>query len=155
MSDEKPKAVVYLDLNNLFHRYKKLDFIKLRKELAKKYDLVRVSAYTAINLQDENQRKFIIYLSNNNYKVTTIDLTENTDMDSIIICDIINDSCSKLDYSDIVFIGSDGDFGYPLSLLSRKGYKINIIGCKDNTSLELLKCADISETLESYGVILQ
>lgn len=153
MNDVKT-AIVYLDLNNLFHRWKKIDFQKLKKELSKTYEIVRITAYTAINLQEESQRKFIVYLVNQGYKVTTIDLTENTDVDSIIICDMINDANSKLEYTDVVFVGSDGDFSYPLSLLSRKGYKINIIGCKDNTSLELLKCADSIECIENYGVIL-
>lgn len=154
MSDVKNKAVIYVDVANIWHRHKKVDWVKLRKELSKTYEIIRITAYTAINLQDENQRKYVTYLSNNNYRVVTIDLTENSDMDSIIICDMINDSCNKLNYTDIVFVGSDGDFGYPLSLLAKKGYKINIIGVKDNTSLELLKCADSIECIENYGVIL-
>ena len=146
-------AIVYFDINNLFHRYKKLDFIKLREWISRSYNIVRCTAYSAISFSEESQRKFLTYMSNNEFRCQTVDISQNTDCDNIITYELCNDY-SILDYSHIIFVLGDGDFFYPLSELSKKGKFIHIIGPKENTSLELLKICDKLTYLEEIKNII-
>lgn len=155
--DENKKlanASVYLDQNNLFFRYKRLDFKKLLDIIKQKVNVTRAISYMALDNKQEAQKKFITYLVNNGWKCNTIDISINTNIDGILISDMMNYyQVSKTDW--IVLVSGDGDYSYTLNLLAQNGAKILVIGAKEYISIELLKIADDVLYLESLdGVIL-
>lgn len=149
----KESAIVYLDQNNIFHRYKKLNFVKLLEYLQDKYDIIRTTSFNAISNVDEGQKKFVIYLSNNNWRCETVDINENTNIDSAITTNMIND-IRVFNHKVCILISGDGDYGYPLKFLSQQGYIIHVIGVKDHVSLELLKVCDRLTYLEAIKDVI-
>lgn len=150
----KPTACVYVDQNNIFFRYKKLDFGKLLRDLKKDYDIVRAVSYMALDKNSDSQKNFITYLSNNGYKCETLDLTDNTNIDHILIPNIVNDH-QNLNPDFIILISGDAHFAYALNLLSQKGARISVVGARDYVSYELLKICDNIKYLEDFkGIIL-
>lgn len=147
------KCIVYLDQNNLFFRYKKLDFIKLREYIESKYEIIRATSYNSIDLKNENQKKFLTYLSNNNWRCEIVDISQNSNIDTMLVTDMCNDS-NVFDHKVIVLVSGDGDYSYPLNYLCKCGYLVHIIGVKENTSLELLRIADKIDYIEQIpGVV--
>jgi uncharacterized LabA/DUF88 family protein len=148
------KAMVYLDINNLFFIYKKLDFTKLSKWLKAQYDCIRVTGYNAIDHKSEGQLKFNVYLSHNGYRVIDPDITVMTNCDNIIITDLCS-NIGDFDHKVIVLVSCDGDYSYTLSELSKKGYIVHIIGAREKTSGSLVNISDRITYLEEIpGVIL-
>lgn len=148
------KCVAYLDTNNLFHRYKKLDFVQLLKYISSLYEVERITSYNAIDKSNQAQKKFTTYLSNNGYRCKVVDISEQTNIDNMLTTDMCNDS-NTLDHKVICILTGDGDYSYPLEKLGDAGYRIHVIGPKDNTSLELLKVCDICTNLEDIsGVVI-
>jgi hypothetical protein len=148
------KCNVYLDINNLFHRYKKLDFIKLKEWIASKYEIIRMNAYNSIDHTNQNQIKFNTYLSNNGYRVEDPDVNVMSNIDPILTTQLLAES-NVMDHNVIVLVACDGKaYAYPLNELAKCGYKIHTIGCRDNTGLDLLKVSDLITYLEDIeGVI--
>lgn len=151
---ENKKALVYLDCNNLFHLYKKLDFAKLKKFLDQEYDIIRAIAYNSVDNRNDNQRKFLVYMANNGWVCKTFDLMQTTNIDNVIVSDMHEDR-NNFDHKTIVLISCDGDYKYSLEKLSCFGYKIHVIGSKDNTSIHLQAVADKITYLENIGIVLE
>jgi len=149
------KALVYLDINNLFHRYKKLDFVKLREYIEKSYTIIRATAYNSIDHKNDSQNKFNTYLSNNHYRVEDPDVSVISNVDPMIITQLCSDS-NTFDHKAIIVVACDGGYSYTLNELAKCGYIIHVIGAKGNTSLELVKVADRITYLEDIeGIILE
>jgi hypothetical protein len=150
----KDKVVVYLDINNLFHRYKKLDFIKLKEYISGAYDIVKITAFNSIDHTNQNQIKFNTYLSNNGYRIEDPDVNVMSNVDFMIITQMGMDS-NCLSHTVVIIVACDGGYSYTLNELSKAGYRIVTIGCKENTNLNLLKVSDEVVYLENLnGVIL-
>jgi uncharacterized LabA/DUF88 family protein len=152
---KQPSALIFLDQNNIFFRFKKLDFKSLLEQLKKEFEVIKATSYMAVDTKQEAQRKFIIYMANNGWRCNTVDISSNTNIDVTLAADMINDHLN-LGTDWIVLVSGDGDYSYPLHMLSTKGAKIMVIGAKDNISLELLKVADRIKYIEEFpGVILE
>lgn len=147
------EAMVYLDINNLFFIYKRLDFAKLSKWLKDNYNCIRITGYNAIDHNSEAQLKFNVYLSNNGYRVVDPDIAVTTNCDNIIITDLCSNG-EHFKYKTIVLVSCDGDYAYTLGELSKKGYIIHVIGVKDKTSGSLVNIADRITYLESIPDIV-
>lgn len=151
MSD---KALMYVDVNNLFFIYKKLDYVSLANFVKEQYDMVRMIAYNAIDHTLESQLKFNTYLSNNGFKVIDPNVNVLTNCDNMIITDMISDSNRNFDHKVVVICSCDGGFAYSLNELSKRGYIIHVIGSKKSTSSNLLNVCDTITYLEDIpGVI--
>ena len=154
-TNSKEKALVYIDVNNIFHRFKKLEWIKLRKSLEAIYEIERINAYNSVDHSNQAQNKFNTYLSNNGYRIEDPDCNVMSNVDPMIITHILNDSNVQT-HRVVILIACDGGYSYPLNELAKCGYKIHIIGCRNNTSLELLKIADEISYLEDLpGVVIE
>lgn len=149
----KLRACLYVDQNNLFFRYKKLDFKKLYQKLSDEYDIVRAVSYMAIDSNSDSQKKFITYLSNNGFKCVTIDINDNTNVDHILIADMSNDF-RTLHPEVIILASGDAHFAYNLGLLSSHGARIVVIGAKDFVAYELLKVCDSIKYIEDFKDII-
>lgn len=144
----KLKANIYLDQNNIAMSFQRLNFSNLLKFLKQQYEIEKATTYCAYDYSLEPKKKFIVYMANNGWKCNTVDINVNTNIGTILTADMINDSHVFLSHKVIVLISGDSEYSYPLSLLSEKGYKIHVIGAKNDTSLELLKAADTITYLE-------
>jgi hypothetical protein len=152
--DSLLKCVVYVDINNLFHRYKKLDFIKLREFISSQYNIVRCIAFNAIDLRNDNQRKFNTYLAANGWKVELSDINEISNIDTMMTTNMILD-LYEVKYDVAVILACDNGYSYPCDVMSKKGKSIYVIGSKDNTGNCLLRNADKISYLEDIkGVIV-
>jgi hypothetical protein len=147
MQEDKLKCLCYLDINNLFHRFKKLDFIKLREFIKSNYEVIRCTAYNSIDYTNQNQVKFNTYLSNNNYRVEAPDISTMTNVDPMIIHQICKD-VKTFDHKVIVIIACDGGYSWTLNEMAKDGYIIHVISSKGNTHLNLIGCADKITYLE-------
>ena len=147
-------CIVYADINNLFHRYKKLDFVKIRNWISKEYDVIRCYAFNAVDLRNENQRKFNTYLSSNGWKVELSDTNEISNIDTMMATNMVLDS-QQFTYDTAVILACDNGYSYTANVLSQKGKFIHILGVKENTGNCLLRCGDRINYLEDIeGVIL-
>lgn len=135
------KAMMYLDINNLFHIYKKLDFVKLQEWVNKEYNMIRNTAYNSIDHRNPSQLKFNVYLSNNGYKVIDPDISVETNCDNMIITDIGFD-CNNFDHKVIIIASCDGGYSYLINELSKRGYIIHVLGAKEKTANSLVNVCD-------------
>lgn len=150
----KQTCIVYADINNLFHRYKKLDFVKIRKWIADKYDIVRCNAFNAIDLRNDNQRKFNTYLASNGWRVELSDTNEISNIDTMMASEMIVDSY-EFNHNVALILACDNGYSYPSNILSQRGRLIHVLGVKDNTGNCLLRYSDRVNYLEDInGVIL-
>ena len=151
----KDTACVYLDQNNIYPIYKKIDFAKLRDYFDSLYTVIKATSFNSIDTKNSAQMKFVVYLSHNKWQSEILDLSISSNIDNILTYHLTNDSVLR-DHNTIVLISGDAGFAYPLNQLKLKyGYKIHIVGCKDNTSIELLRIADEITYLENLeGIIL-
>ena len=144
----KPTACIYMDQNNIFFRYKRLDFKRFLDKLKEEFNVIKATSYMALDSKQESQKKFITYLANNGWKCFTIDIQTNTNIDGILMTDMMNDYNNVIpDY--VILVSGDGDYSYTLDMLSKQGARTYVLGAKDYVSLELLKVADRVEYLES------
>jgi uncharacterized LabA/DUF88 family protein len=150
----KPSACLYIDQNNIFFRYRKLDFSKLLKMLNLEFEVMRATSYMSLDRDSDSQKKFITYLSNNGYKCETIDLSEDTNIDHILIPDMIYGATNlKPDY--VILMSGDAHFAHALNQLSGRGFRTMVIGARDYVAYELLKVCDSIKYIEDFkGVIL-
>jgi uncharacterized LabA/DUF88 family protein len=147
------KALMYLDINNLFFIYKKLDYAKLAKWVEERYSVIRMTAYNAIDHRIESQLKFNVYLSNNGYKVIDPDINVLTNCDNMIITDISFDS-NLFDHKVIILCSCDGGYSYTLNELSKRGYIVHVIGAKEKTSSNLVNVSDYITYIEDIPGII-
>ena len=151
----KPKkkltCICGIDINNIFHRHRKLDFARLKEALSEHYDIIRCTAYLAID--KDSGKGFLTYLSNNGYKVEDVDKNVETNIDHILIPDMMNNMIT-LEADVCCLISGDEHFAPMLSILSGKGKLIHVVGASENIASPLLKIADRISYLENIqGVI--
>lgn len=153
-SSIKESILVYLDQNNLYFRYKKMNFKKLYESIADRFNVIRATAYTAIDRNNDQQKKFLTYMSSNGWRVNVLDLSIGSNVDNMINVDASNEVTS-FKPNVICIIACDGDYEYLLDNIRRQGIKVLVIGANENISLELRMVADEIIYLESIdGVIL-
>lgn len=153
LTKNKPTACIYLDQNNIFFRYKKLDFKKLLEKLKENFNIISATSYMALDHNQDAQKKFVTYLVNNGWKCQSIDVSVNTNIDGMIVYDMTNDYQIKSP-NWIILISGDGDYAYPLEQLSKRGASIFVIGAKDFVSIELLKVSDKKMYMEEFADVI-
>ena len=71
-------VAVFVDVANLYYSARGLevdvDYVALLKAATKGRDLIRAYAYSGLDPENENQRKFIDFLGKNDYKVVHKDI---------------------------------------------------------------------------------
>jgi uncharacterized LabA/DUF88 family protein len=149
----KDRAAVYLDQNNIFFRYKKLDFKLLLDYISMDFDVIRATSYMSYDPEQTAQKGFITYMSNNGWKCNTISIKDNTNIDHMLMADLAIDYFNlKLDW--VVLIAGDGDYAYLLNSLSKLGVRIHVLGARGFISLDLLKVADKVTYIEDLQKVI-
>lgn len=140
---------VFVDVSNLFYSAKsagvEVNYCRLLEHAVAGRDLIRASAYTGVDPENPNQRKFIDFLRANGYKVTCKDIHKyeggriKANLDIEIAVDIMLLS-ENLDV--VVLVSGDGDFVRLVDAIQMRGVRCEVIGFGVSTSNELIDVAD-------------
>ncbi|MEP6775590.1 MAG: NYN domain-containing protein [Chloroflexota bacterium] len=140
---------VFVDVSNLFYSAKsagvEVNYCRLLEYATAGRDLIRASAYTGVDPENPNQRKFIDFLRANGYKVICKDIHKyeggriKANLDIEIAVDIML-LAANLDV--VVLVSGDGDFVRLIEATQLRGVRCEVISFGISTSNELIECAD-------------
>ena len=140
---------VFVDVSNLFYSAKsagvEVNYCRLLELTVAGRDLIRASAYTGVDPENPNQRKFIDFLRSNGYKVICKDIHKyeggriKANLDIEIAVDIMLLS-ENLDV--VVLVSGDGDFVRLVEAIQMRGVRCEVVGFGISTSNELIEAAD-------------
>jgi uncharacterized LabA/DUF88 family protein len=108
-------------------------------------DLIRACAYTGVDPENPNQRKFIDFLRANGYKVVCKDIHKyeggrikaNLDIEMAVDIMLLSENLDV-----VVLISGDGDFVRLVEAEQLRGVRCEIISFGISTSNELIEAAD-------------
>jgi uncharacterized LabA/DUF88 family protein len=142
-------VAVFVDVANLYYSARGLevdvDYVALLKAATKGRDLIRAYAYSGLDPENENQRKFIDFLGKNDYKVVHKDIRKFGDgrVKANLDIELVVDLFRLADRMDIaVIVSGDGDFAAAIRALQDKGVRCEVISFRPNTSSDLIAVAD-------------
>src|SRR5688572_8379961 len=140
---------MFVDVANMYYAARgqdvDVDYVALLKHASKGRDLIRAYAYTGLDPENENQRKFIDFLGKNGYKPVVKDIRKFGDgrMKANLDIELVVDLFRLADRMDIaVIVSGDGDFAPAIRALQDKGVRCEVISFKPNTSSDLMAVAD-------------
>jgi uncharacterized LabA/DUF88 family protein len=142
-------VAVFVDVANLYYSARgqdvDVDYVALLKAAAKGRDLIRAYAYSGLDPENENQRKFIDFLGKNGYKVIHKDIRKFGDgrVKANLDIELVVDLFRLADRMDIaVVVSGDGDFAPAIRALQDQGVRCEVISFRPNTSGDLIAVAD-------------
>ncbi|MDQ2941859.1 MAG: NYN domain-containing protein, partial [Chloroflexota bacterium] len=121
------------------------DYVALLKHATKGRDLIRAYAYTGLDPENENQRKFIDFLAKNGYKPVVKDIRKFGDgrVKANLDIELVVDLFRLQDRMDVaVIVSGDGDFAPAIRALQDVGVRCEVISFRPNTSSDLIAVAD-------------
>ncbi|MEA2573249.1 MAG: hypothetical protein QOH93_547 [Chloroflexia bacterium] len=140
---------VFVDVSNLFYSAKsagvEVNYCRLLEHAVAGRDLIRASAYTGVDPENPNQRKFIDFLRANGYKVICKDIHKyeggrikaNLDIEMAVDIMLLSENLDV-----VVLVSGDGDFVRLIDAVQTKGVRCEVIGFGISTSNELIDVAD-------------
>jgi uncharacterized LabA/DUF88 family protein len=142
-------VAMFVDVANMYYAARgqdvDVDYVALLKHATKGRDLIRAYAYTGLDPENENQRKFIDFLAKNGYKPVVKDIRKFGDgrMKANLDIELVVDLFRLADRMDIaVIVSGDGDFAPAIRALQDKGVRAEVISFRPNTSSDLVAVAD-------------
>ena len=142
-------VAIFIDVANLYYSARgqdvDVDYVALLKAATKGRDLIRAYAYSGLDPENENQRKFIDFLSKNGYKVVHKDIRKFGDgrVKANLDIELVVDLFRLQDRMDIaVIVSGDGDFAPAIRALQDVGVRCEVISFRPNTSSDLFAVAD-------------
>ena len=142
-------VAMFVDVANMYYAARgqdvDVDYVALLKHATKGRDLIRAYAYSGLDPENENQRKFLDFLTKNGYKVVSKDIRKFGDgrVKANLDIELVVDLFRLGDRMDIaVIVSGDGDFAPAIKALQDKGVRCEVISFKPNTSSDLIAVAD-------------
>ncbi|MGH2462669.1 MAG: NYN domain-containing protein [Candidatus Limnocylindria bacterium] len=142
-------VAVFVDVANLYYAARgqdvDVDYVALLKHATKGRDLIRAYAYSGLDPENENQKKFLDFLGKNGYKVVAKDIRKFGDgrvkanLDIELVVDLFR-LAERMDVA--VIVSGDGDFAPAIRALQDQGVRCEVISFKPNTSSDLFAVAD-------------
>ncbi len=142
-------VALFIDVANIYYAARgqdvDVDYIALLKHATKGRDLIRAYAYSGLDPENENQRKFLDFLSKNEYKVVHKDIRKFGDgrvkanLDIELVVDLFRLQ-NRMDIA--VIVSGDGDFASAIRALQDGGVRCEVISFRPNTSSDLIAVAD-------------
>jgi uncharacterized LabA/DUF88 family protein len=141
---------VFVDVSNLFYSAKsagvEVNYCRLLEHAIAGRDLIRACAYTGVDPDNPNQRRFIDFLRANGYKVVCKDIHKyeggrikaNLDIEMAVDIMLLSDNLDV-----VVLVSGDGDFVRLLEAVQTRGVRCEIISFGISTSNELIEAADL------------
>ena len=140
---------VFVDVSNLFYSAKsagvEVNYCRLLDCAVAGRDLIRACAYTGVDPDNPNQRKFIDFLRANGYKVICKDIHKyeggrikaNLDIEMAVDIMLLSENLDV-----VVLVSGDGDFVRLLEAIQLRGVRCEVISFGISTSNELIEAAD-------------
>ncbi|MDX2242261.1 MAG: NYN domain-containing protein [Leptolyngbyaceae cyanobacterium bins.302] len=159
---DRGRVMVFIDGANLFyaasHLNIEIDYIKLLHLLTAKDHLVHVFFYAGRNPADNNQHRFLQWLSYSGFRVITKvvsqapDGTKKANLDVEIAVDMmqLSQHCDTA-----VLVSGDGDFVYVVDAIAMKGVRVEVVGLRSMTNSNLIDAAHYYIDLASIQQIVQ
>jgi len=153
-------VALFVDVANLYYSARgqdvDVDYVALLKHATKGRDLIRAYAYSGLDPENENQRKFIDFLSKNGYKVVHKDIRKFGDgrvkanLDIELVVDLFR-LAERMDIA--VIVSGDGDFAPAIRALQDVGVRCEVISFRPNTSSDLIAVADeFTDIMKIMGI---
>jgi len=149
------RAMMFIDGANVFHSCKnfrsgyKIDYVKLRNELTKDYDLIRAYFYSGVDPYDESARSFHKALKAQGFHVETRPLVERDGklvekgVDVMLTTELLTHAF-KDNFDVAVIVGGDQDYIVALREVKREGKRIVLACFRNSFSNEIREIADES-----------
>ncbi len=140
---------VFVDVSNLFYSAKsacvEVNYCRLLEHAVSGRDLIRACAYTGVDPDNPNQRRFIDFLRANGYKVVCKDIHKyeggrikaNLDIEMAVDIMLLSENLDV-----VVIVSGDGDFVRLVEAVQLKGVRCEVISFGISTSNELIEAAD-------------
>ena len=134
---------MFVDGANVFHSCKnfredyKIDYVKLRDELTRDYDLIRAYFYEGVNPNDESKRSFHKALKAQGFHVETRPLVIRSGkpvekgVDVMLTTELLTHAF-KDNFDVAVIVGGDQDYIVALREVKREGKRI-VLACFRNS----------------------
>ena len=142
-------VAVFVDVANLYYAARgqdvDVDYVALLKHATKGRDLIRAYAYSGLDPENENQKKFLDFLNKNGYRVVAKDIRKFGDgrVKANLDIELVVDLFRLADRMDVaVIVSGDGDFAPAIRALQDHGVRCEVISFKPNTSSDLFAVAD-------------
>ncbi|HEY7738364.1 MAG TPA: NYN domain-containing protein [Candidatus Limnocylindria bacterium] len=142
-------VAVFVDVANLYYAARgqdvDVDYVALLKHATKGRDLIRAYAYSGLDPENENQKKFLDFLNKNGYRVVAKDIRKFGDgrVKANLDIELVVDLFRLADRMDVaVIVSGDGDFAPAIRALQDVGVRCEVISFKPNTSSDLFAVAD-------------
>jgi uncharacterized LabA/DUF88 family protein len=153
-------VALFIDVANLYYSARgqevDVDYVALLKHATKGRDLIRAYAYSGLDPENENQRKFLDFLSKNGYKVVSKDIRKFGDgrVKANLDIELVVDLFRLADRMDIaVIVSGDGDFASAIRALQDVGVRCEVISFRPNTSSDLIAVADeFTDIMKILGI---
>jgi uncharacterized LabA/DUF88 family protein len=153
---------VFVDVSNLFYSAKsagvEVNYCRLLDLSVAGRDLIRACAYTGVDPDNPNQRKFIDFLRANGYKVVCKDIHKyeggrikaNLDIEMAVDIMLLSENLDV-----VVIVSGDGDFVRLVEAVQMKGVRCEVISFGISTSNELIESADLFTEITSLPGIFR
>ena len=142
-------VAVFVDVANLYYAARgqdvDVDYVALLKHATKGRDLIRAYAYSGLDPENENQKKFLEFLGKNGYRVVAKDIRKFGDgrVKANLDIELVVDLFRLADRMDVaVIVSGDGDFAPAIRALQDEGVRCEVISFRPNTSSDLFAVAD-------------
>lgn len=141
---------VFVDVSNLFYSAKsagvEVNYCRLLEHAVAGRDIIRACAYTGVDPENPNQRRFIDFLRSNGYKVVCKDIHKyeggrikaNLDIEMAVDIMLLSENLDV-----VVIVSGDGDFVRLIEAVQMKGVRCEVISFGISTSNELIEAADM------------
>ena len=160
------RAMIFIDGQNVlfgcknFQKDYKIDYVKLRDELTRDYDLIRVYFYSGIDPTNESQIGFHKALRESGFHVETRPLVMRDGkfmekgVDVMLTTDLLTHAF-KDNFDVAVIIGGDQDYIKALEEVKREGKRIVLACFKSSFSAEIRQIADDSIFIDDISEIVK
>lgn len=147
--ENRGRIAIFIDGSNLFYAALQLgieiDYTKLLCRLTGGSRLLRSFFYTGVDLSNEKQQGFLLWMRRNGYRVITKELIQLPDgskkanLDVEIAVDMIAlVGC----YDTAILVSGDGDLAYAVDAVSYRGIRVEVVSLRSMTSDSLINVSD-------------
>lgn len=143
------RVAIFIDGANLFYAALQLgieiDYAKLLCCLTGGSRLLRSFFYTGVDINNERQQNFLLWMRRNGYRVIAKELVEHLDgskkanLDVEIAVDMITLASY---YDTAVLVSGDGDLAYAVNKVSYEGVRLELVSLRSMTSDSLINLVD-------------
>lgn len=156
------RVAIFIDGLNLFHTALQLgieiDYVKLLCHLTNGSRLLRAFFYTGVDISNEKQQGFLLWMRRNGYRVVAKDIMQPAEnfKKSNLNVEIAVDMITLAPYYDTaVLVSGDGDLAYAVNAVSRMGVRVEVVSLQNTTSESLIDVADCFIDLDSIKTHIQ